>query len=322
MSTLSLFVPGRLCLFGEHSDWAGSLRSATSSIYPGAALVLNLSVGIQAQIESYPNLSLSSSLGGSVSIPLQSLLSHARSNSPWRFAAGVAYIVHQRFNVAGVKIRVKASTLPAGRGLSSSAAVCVLVARAFNMIHDLNLTVAGEMDLAYAGERVTGSACGRMDQVVALGKETVVRMDFDGEVVTQRPLQANGGVIWIVLADLGQTKNTEKILQALNEGFAREEGDADANLRWTLGKGNLHLLQSMEDAIRRGDAQRLGKGMTEAQRRFDDAAIKYCEDELASPVLHKTLVDEEVNRLIWGGKGGKFCGMLNFCSCTALACIH
>ena len=24
--SLDLFVPGRLCLFGEHSDWAGSMR--------------------------------------------------------------------------------------------------------------------------------------------------------------------------------------------------------------------------------------------------------------------------------------------------------
>lgn len=23
---LELFVPGRLCLFGEHSDWAGAMR--------------------------------------------------------------------------------------------------------------------------------------------------------------------------------------------------------------------------------------------------------------------------------------------------------
>jgi galactokinase len=24
--SLELFVPGRLCLFGEHSDWAGAMR--------------------------------------------------------------------------------------------------------------------------------------------------------------------------------------------------------------------------------------------------------------------------------------------------------
>ena len=24
--SIELFVPGRLCLFGEHSDWAGAMR--------------------------------------------------------------------------------------------------------------------------------------------------------------------------------------------------------------------------------------------------------------------------------------------------------
>ena len=27
MQKIELFVPGRLCLFGEHSDWAGKYRS-------------------------------------------------------------------------------------------------------------------------------------------------------------------------------------------------------------------------------------------------------------------------------------------------------
>lgn len=37
-------------------------------------------------------------------------------------------------------------------GFSSSAAVTVLVARAFNRVYDLKLTVRGEMELAYLGE--------------------------------------------------------------------------------------------------------------------------------------------------------------------------
>jgi len=53
------------------------------------------------------------------------------------------------------------------KGLSSSAAVCVLVARAFNYFYNLNLTVRGEMYYAYVGERETGSLCGSLDQAVA-----------------------------------------------------------------------------------------------------------------------------------------------------------
>jgi hypothetical protein len=34
---VELFVPGRVCLFGEHSDWAGSFRRFNSALSPGAA---------------------------------------------------------------------------------------------------------------------------------------------------------------------------------------------------------------------------------------------------------------------------------------------
>ena len=36
---MKLFVPGRLCLFGEHSDWAGHYRTMNADIKPGAAIV-------------------------------------------------------------------------------------------------------------------------------------------------------------------------------------------------------------------------------------------------------------------------------------------
>lgn len=39
------------------------------------------------------------------------------------------------------------------------------VARAFNQVYGLRLTTRGEMEVAYQGERLTPSQCGRMDQV-------------------------------------------------------------------------------------------------------------------------------------------------------------
>lgn len=49
------------------------------------------------------------------------------------------------------------TTLPLKKGLSSSAALCVLVARAFNRAYGLKLTTRGEMQYAYEGERMTPS---------------------------------------------------------------------------------------------------------------------------------------------------------------------
>ena len=39
---IKLFVPGRLCLFGEHTDWAGHYRTMNADILPGASIVTGI----------------------------------------------------------------------------------------------------------------------------------------------------------------------------------------------------------------------------------------------------------------------------------------
>ena len=45
-----LFVPGRLCLFGEHSDWAGKYRTMNADIIAGTAIVSGIEQGIYATV--------------------------------------------------------------------------------------------------------------------------------------------------------------------------------------------------------------------------------------------------------------------------------
>jgi hypothetical protein len=49
---ISLFVLGRLCLFGEHSDWAGLHRIINANIVPGAAIVTGIEQGIYALLRN------------------------------------------------------------------------------------------------------------------------------------------------------------------------------------------------------------------------------------------------------------------------------
>ena len=49
--SIELFVPGRLCLFGEHSDWAGKYRTMNSELVAGAAIVTGTEQGISAIAE-------------------------------------------------------------------------------------------------------------------------------------------------------------------------------------------------------------------------------------------------------------------------------
>ena len=55
MSEVDLFVPGRLCLFGEHSDWAGGYRRIDSSIHKGYTLIVGTDQGIYARVKAHPS---------------------------------------------------------------------------------------------------------------------------------------------------------------------------------------------------------------------------------------------------------------------------
>ena len=48
---IELFVPGRLCLLGEHSDWAGKYRNVNNRINKGYALVTGIEEGIYANVK-------------------------------------------------------------------------------------------------------------------------------------------------------------------------------------------------------------------------------------------------------------------------------
>ena len=69
----------------------------------------------------------------------------AHSGSFFSYCAGVASYMLEWYNVGGVKITLTSMTLPMKSGLSSSAAICVLVTRAFNQLYGLNLSTLGEM---------------------------------------------------------------------------------------------------------------------------------------------------------------------------------
>ena len=51
----------------------------------------------------------------------------ARRGGYWSYVAGVAYLIALEHRVYGIRLDNHTTTLPARKGLSSSAAVCVLV---------------------------------------------------------------------------------------------------------------------------------------------------------------------------------------------------
>jgi UTP-glucose-1-phosphate uridylyltransferase/mevalonate kinase len=306
---MKLFVPGRICLFGEHSDWAGGYRRINAEIEKGYTLICGTDQGIYAEVEPHPtSLVLNSTTAdgrqyGPYEILMhpEALLKEAQGGGFWSYIAGVAYQVLTNYHVRGLAINNYKTDLPVKKGLSSSAAICVLTARAFNRIYDLKLTVRGEMELAYLGEITTPSRCGRMDQGCAFGNRPVL-MVFDGDRLETSEFQVPEELN-LVIVDLQAHKDTLEILNRLNRCFPFAENESERNVQELLGPVNKRIVEQAIQALTTSDARRLGGLMKEAQTFFDRYAVPACPEELTAPVLHRVLNYEPLAAHIWGGKG-------------------
>ena len=311
---MKIFVPGRICLFGEHSDWAGGYRRINAEIEKGYTLICGTNQGIHAEVEPHPTaLVLTSTTPdgeshGPHEIPLEprALLEEAQRGGFFSYAAGVAYQVLTNYRVRGLVIRNFKTDLPIKKGLSSSAAISVLTARAFNRVYDLRLTVRGEMELAYQGEITTPSRCGRMDQGCAFGDRAVL-MEFDGDRLATEEIRPARDLHFVIV-DLKAKKDTVEILKRLNRSYPFAEGEVEKGVQELLGPVNKRIVQQAKEALRAGDAERLGALMGEAQAFFDRYAAPACPEELTSPVLHRVLAHEALAAARVGRQGRRLAG--------------
>jgi galactokinase len=205
-----------------------------------------------------------------------------------------------RYGIQGLELRIVDTDLPVQKGLSSSAATCVLVARALGRLYDLDLTPRQEMELAYAGERRTGSQCGLMDQVCAFGQRTL-QLTFDGARFDVDELPV-GAEMALLVVDLCATKDTRRILADLNACYPAHDSPVARGVREALGPRNAALTVAARAALASGDVAGVGRLMSEAQAVFDRLVAPAC-PELAAPRLHAVLAHPAVRELGFGGKG-------------------
>jgi len=222
------------------------------------------------------------------------------SGSFFSYLAGVSHVIFSRHKEkippgSGLKIENYKTTLPTKKGLASSSAVCVLVARVFSKIFDLNFSDDEVMKLAYDGERLTGSMCGHLDQVCALGVSALVK--FEGHGVKIQPLKPKIPFHFVVI-DLCGSKDTKRILSALNNAHKTTEA-----LQNFLGIKNEELVLSAVKFIEEGKPKEFGEILIEWQQHFDKLAAPHCPDQLTSPLLHSVLTSPLFSGLIWGSKG-------------------
>jgi len=306
---MEIFVPGRICLFGEHSDWAGGYRRINADLEKGVTIISGTNQGIYARVSSHPNKLIfhaalnDGSRKGPYELPMERdvLLAEAEKGGFLSYVAGVAYQVLTHYRVRGLEIDNYKTDLPVKKGLSSSAAVCVLIARAFNRIYDLKMTLRGEMEYAYLGEITTPSRCGRMDQGCAYGNRPIL-MTFDGDRIDVSEFNVPND-LYFVIVDLHAGKDTREILGKLNESYPFPATDLHRNVQKYLGQINKRIVTTAQKLLAEGNAKALGQLMTEAQAELDKHLQPACPSQLTAPVLHKLLSDKRIQSYIFGGKG-------------------
>lgn len=297
---INLFVSGRLCLFGEHADWAADLGNRT-----GHCIVVGTDQGLKATAEKadefiIETVSPTGRVWFSSDWNKDSLLASATDpNEFFRYCTGVAHEVLVAYGslVGGLKIQITEMTLPLKSGVSSSAAVCVLVAKAFNQVYNLKRLPSEIMKIAHRGETLTGSQCGQMDQACIYGK-TVVLLTFPGDSGIQVEPLAVGNYFPMFIVDLAGKKDTVQILHDLQAAYERDMG-----LRDILHRVNSFIVREAYSLLQSGDVQNFGRLMSEAQLVFDTDVAKHCPEQLASPLLHEVLQCRDIADFVYGGKG-------------------
>lgn len=287
---IQAWTPGRVCLLGEHCDWAH-----------GASLAAPLPLGIRAQllqdVSHTGQLTIHSTVGD------QQLRASYRgrpdrtpaARGPLRYAAAVLdEITHRGWGPVSGTLRLE-TTLPMGRGFSSSAALSVVVAtvlaRHAGVAPDPSLVA----DVAYCAERHrVGIHCGRLDPLACAFARPLLLEWPEPRLTPIEPPAA----LPLVVAAFPSPRDTPAILRALSDAY----GGGDQRVWQTIDRWG-ELARRGGVAIAAGDLPRLGGLMNEAQELYEQTLADHL-PALRAPGLRRICARMRAD----GALGAKFSG--------------
>lgn len=310
-------APGRVNLIGEHTDYNGGY--VLPSALPHETRVLF------ARRDDRRVRACSADLGAASLTEFE--IGAEQRNQAWAdYLQGVTWALGERgAQLSGCDLLIS-STVPIGKGLSSSASLEVSVARALNNAFDLKLS---DVDIAMIGHRAetgfVGAPVGIMDQMVCSLGDTSTALFLDSATVTFEKIPIPPDV------ELGVIDSGIAHSHASGEYRTRrqecEEAAQQLGVRW-LRDVSLHDLPRIEqlpaplnrrarhvvtenarvlsavEAMRRNDAQTLGRLFLESHASMRD------DFEVSLPAIDQ-LVDIAASdrdtygaRLTGGGFGG------------------
>ncbi len=301
MDKCEIFMPGRLCLLGEHSDWASEYKDLNSTIREGAAIVLGLNRGLYFEAMKSDKYKYKCN---HLNLDIEWIHNEASVDSKEHSGNYVLKsfdVMKKYYNVGGASIECVKVDLPIKKGLASSASICMAVVRVFNNLYDLGLDIHQEMSLAYEAERNAGSMCGKLDQICGYGNR-LLALTFMNHGLHVQPIE-NKTKLRILLVDLNGYKDTSKILYDLNQPYLNFDIEEHHGIYRALGDTNQMIVESAKVAIHQGDLKKLGEIMYQAQEVFDLNIAKYSLVNLKAPKMHELLEDEALRSFIYGAKG-------------------
>lgn len=283
-------VPGRVCLVGEHNDWAG-----------GSAIVVPMDRFVRVRVRPAERLSATAVLEGQA-------LSWVEGEPPGalQFVPAVARVLERAYGATfPVAVHIEGE-LPAGRGFSSSAAVCVALVRALGAHAGREIPAERAAELAYLAEHdECGVGCGRLDPL-ACAWATPLFLRFSGDDVDVEPLPAH---LALAVGSFRAPRDTAGILATLGRHHRGEVAvrDWEGVRRVGAVRGALDgfgaQARHARDALLDGDLRALGASMDVCQEIYEEELMPAF-PELRAPGLCRAVRALKAA----GALGAKFSG--------------
>lgn len=297
MATVRVRYPGRICLLGEHCDWAG-----------GSSLTVPCSMGIEIRAEpAREGVLVRSEMDGEFLEAHFPLDAPIPTHGPLRFvAAAMAELKDAGISIHPAELWV-ASDLPSGRGLSSSAAFSLGILDALARLSGHEIAALDLVEHAYNVEhRHLDIACGRLDPAAcAAAQPLLLRWTADTERTIQMATTrvAPLGTLHLIVGVMNAPRDTQKILSCLNRHHRAPIGDADGD---AVREAIVEFGSAAErgaHALRNGHIAALGQAMNDVQKVYEsNLSLRF--EPLQAPRLTRVVHDLRSR----GALGAKFSG--------------
>lgn len=257
--TIHSWAPGRVNLIGEHTDYTG-----------GLVLPMAIQLGTAVHGESLDGRIRLSSVGVAGQVDLALPISDPTAVEPeWgRYVAGVAASFPDAKGIDGAV----SSTVPAGAGLSSSAALEIAVALALGAgEHHTPVEIA---QLAQRAEHAaTGMPCGVMDQLASACGIEGHALRIDCQTLELTPVAIPDSVRVVVI-------HSGEHRRLVGSAYAdrRAQCEAAAALVGPLRAATMTAVESIEDDVLRHRARHV----VSENARVDQFARALADEDLGS----------------------------------------